>query len=125
MSTTGCAALLDLLCLHMVRHIFLIIAQVLPETGQPETQIAVRLMRLGCAAAIGGSLLESPSRLSGVHALNEGREEGGIMVVDQRYVVMEGFLVLIRTLCSSPGLGPDLLVRLVLRNQVLKLESQQ
>ena len=39
--------------------------------------------------------LKVPWKLCRVHALNEEREEGGVVVVDQRYTVAEGILVLL------------------------------
>ena len=47
------------------------------------------------------------------------------MVVDQSYVGVGGFLVRVRNLYSFPDLALDFFVRPVLRNQVLKLESQE
>lgn len=114
----------DLLCLHMVRYIFLITQELL-ETGQPETQIAIGLTRLCWTVGADGFRLELPLRLPRTHASNEGREQGGVVVVDQRHVAAEGFLILARTLYFHPDLGLGLFVRSVLRNQVLKLESQK
>jgi hypothetical protein len=108
----------------MVHHIFLITQELL-ETGQLETQIAIGLARLCWTVSADGFRLELPLRLSRIHASNEGREQRGVVVVDQRRVAAEGFLVLARTLYSHPDLRLDLFMRSVLRNQVLKLESQR
>ena len=108
----------------MVRHVFLIATQKLPDTGQLETQIAVRPMGLCWAAAIDGSRLELPSRLTRIYTSNEGREEGGIVIVYPRQIAAKGSLCRIRVLPSHADLMLDLFVRFVLRNEVLKLERE-
>ena len=39
--------------------------------------------------------LKVPWKLYRIHALNGEREEGGVVVVDQRYTMAEGILVLL------------------------------
>lgn len=108
----------------MVRHVFLIATQELPDTSQLETQIAIRLVWLGWAAAVCGFRLKLPLGLSRVYTLDEGREEGRIVVVDQGYGAVEDSLVQLGTLCPSPDLAFDFFVRPVLGNEVLKLKPQ-
>ena len=106
----------------MVRHIFFITTQELPDTGQPETQIALRLM--GLDRAFDGFRLELPLGPSRIHALNDGWKEGGVVVVDQGYSMVDGSPVQVGTLSSCLDLTLDHFVGFVLRNQVLKLEPK-
>ena len=116
--------MLDLLCSHMVHHVFPISAQKLPGAGQPETQITIRLMRFSWTVTIDRSRLEFPLGLPRIYTSNEGREDGGIVVVDQRYLTVGGFLIWVRTVHSFPDLRPDFFVLPVLRNQVLELQPR-
>lgn len=68
----------------MVRHIFLVTTQKLPDACQLETKVAIRSMGLDWATTIDGSRFELPLRLSRIHTSDEGGKEGGIVVVDQR-----------------------------------------
>ena len=114
--------ILDSLCLHVVRHVFLITTQKLPDTGQLETQVAARLMGLGWATAIGGPRLELPPRLSRIHTSNEGRKEGRVVVVYPKRIATEDLSGQVRTPHCHLRLVFHLFVRFVLRNEMLKLE---
>ena len=109
----------------MVRHVFPISTQKLTGAGQPETQIAIGLMGFGWTVAIDEFRLELPLGLPRIHTSNEGREDGGVVVVDQGYLTVGIFLIRTRTVHSFPDLGLDFFVLPVLRNQVLKLEPRK
>ena len=104
----------------MIGHIFLIIPQKLPDASQFEAQIAISLVRFVRAVSVERSRLKFPSRLSRVHTSDKGREEGRIVVVDERHIAAESFLV--RTLTD---VVVELFVHVVLGNQMLKLEPQK
>lgn len=76
-------------------------------------------MRLGWTVATGGCGLELPLRLPGIHTPNEGREEGGVVIVDQRNFAAKSLLVRMFHPHPDPTFG--LFVRIVLRNKVSKL----
>jgi len=115
--------MLDSLCSHMVCHVFPISTQELPGAGQLETQVAIRLTGFRLAVTIDRFRLEFPLRLPRIHTSNKGREDGGIVVIDQRCVDVGGSLR-IGTLHSFPDLGLNFFVVPVLGDQVLKLEPQ-
>ena len=100
----------------MIRHIFLITSQKLPNPGQLKTRVAVG----GCAAAVEGSWFKLPLRLSGVHASDEGGEERGVVVVDQAQVGTGGIPGGARA-GTHPHPALELLVGLVFGNEVLEL----
>ena len=66
----------------MIHHKLLIVTQELPNPSYFETQITVGLVGLARPVSIDGPRLEFPSGLSRVHASDEGREEGWVVVVD-------------------------------------------
>jgi len=77
----------------MVRPVFHITTQELPDAGQLETKITIRLMGLGLAVTIDAFRLEFPWGLPRIHTSNEGWEDGWIVVIDQRHVIVGGFFV--------------------------------
>ena len=79
-------------------------------------------MGFGWGVAVNEFRLESPSKLSGVCRLNEGREESWLLIRDMSWREASS---------SSPelfaplDLGLDLSVRFVLKNRVLKPECNK
>lgn len=101
----------------MVRHIFLITSQKLSNAGQLKARLAVG----GCAAAVDRLGFELPLRLSGVDASDKGREERGVVVVDQEQVGTGGSIPGGARTCTHPHAALELLVRVVFGDEVLKL----
>ena len=107
----------------MICRIFLIIPQEHSDAGQLETQVAVRLVGLSRAICIAGPRLEFPLGLPRAHTSDEGGEEGQVVIVDQRHLA-EWLLARVRMLYPYLDLTIEFFMRLVLRNEVLKLKPR-